>query len=148
MGVVSMQDTTLGERLKQARHERGQTQHQAAREFDVNQSTIAKWERGDRPAPEKVLQIAGYIGLAREEAWRLYEAVVGERRWHATRPPSPSRSAIAQLDDAIQRLAQERPDAAELDAWRRQLDQLKRQAFIELLSGDGFDWDVVEDAWR
>jgi transcriptional regulator with XRE-family HTH domain len=57
----------LGRRLKKARISASQTQTEAAEELGVTQQTVAAWEAGKRPAPDRLDSIADYLQMSREE---------------------------------------------------------------------------------
>ena len=61
----------IGERLKRAREARGLTQGQVAAHVELDQSTVAHWERGkSRPSPEKLDRLAPLLGVDAE--WLLF----------------------------------------------------------------------------
>ena len=61
----------IGQRLKTAREVMDLTQSQLAHSANVDQSTLAHWERGKtRPSPEKVALMAPVLGVSEE--WLLY----------------------------------------------------------------------------
>lgn len=61
----------IGQRLKTAREMVDLTQSELAQSANVDQSTLAHWERGKtRPSPEKVALMAPVLGVSEE--WLLY----------------------------------------------------------------------------
>ncbi len=61
----------IGQRLKQAREAQDLTQSTLAQAANVDQSTLAHWERGKtKPSPEKVALMAPVLGVGEE--WLLY----------------------------------------------------------------------------
>ena len=61
----------IAERLKRAREARGLTQGQVAARVELDQSTVAHWERGkSRPSPEKLDRLAPLLGVDAE--WLLF----------------------------------------------------------------------------
>lgn len=65
-------ELTIGELIRRTRRNRDMNQELAARELKVNQSTVAKWERGDRPRPEKLNAIAKFVGMPLPQVLQLY----------------------------------------------------------------------------
>jgi transcriptional regulator with XRE-family HTH domain len=62
---------SLGELLRRTRRARGQSQQDVADLFGVNQSTVAKWERGDPPAVERIGGIAEYLERPKAEVMAM-----------------------------------------------------------------------------
>lgn len=54
---------TAGEMLRRRRRELRDTQDAAARRLGVNQSTVSKWERGERISWDHVADVAEYLGV-------------------------------------------------------------------------------------
>lgn len=54
---------TAGELMRRRRRELGHTQADAARSIGVNQSTVSKWERGDRIGWDHAANVAAYLGI-------------------------------------------------------------------------------------
>jgi phage repressor protein C with HTH and peptisase S24 domain len=68
----------IGQRLKHAREEAELTQTALADTANVDQSTLAHWERGKtRPSPDKVALMAPALGVSEE--WLLYGRGKGPR---------------------------------------------------------------------
>lgn len=57
-----MTEQSIGDMIRRVRRERGLTQDQAAAQLGVHQATVAKWERGDRVASERIPAIAEWLG--------------------------------------------------------------------------------------
>jgi len=77
--------TSLGERIKLIRRERGLTLAQVADELDVSKPTVWAWEKGKaRPLPERMEAIAAALGVSvsalREDDDGSRSAVVEECR--------------------------------------------------------------------
>ena len=62
---------SLSSLLREARHKKKHTQEQASEVFGVNQSTIAKWEKGAKIGDEHIDTVAKYIGIPPEDALLL-----------------------------------------------------------------------------
>jgi DNA-binding XRE family transcriptional regulator len=54
---------TAGEMLRRRRRELNDTQATAAQRLGVNQSTVSKWERGERIGWDHVADVADYLGI-------------------------------------------------------------------------------------
>lgn len=67
-----MAEVTIGELIRRKRRARSLNQADVGRRFDVNQSTIAKWERGTRPSTEHLAGIATFLDLPLSEVLALY----------------------------------------------------------------------------
>lgn len=62
----------FGARLRRERNRRGENQAQAAARFNVGQSSYHRWESGEAiPAPERLGDIAEYLGVDVKELWHL-----------------------------------------------------------------------------
>lgn len=55
---------TAGEMLRRRRRELHDTQAAAAQRLGVNQSTVSKWERGERIGWDRIADVAEYLGIA------------------------------------------------------------------------------------
>lgn len=62
LSTRSSDEPTIGERLRRYRRRNALTQAESADWLDVDQSTVAKWERGDRMDLRHVKAIAEWIG--------------------------------------------------------------------------------------
>ena len=111
-------ELTIGELIRRTRRNHttevdGRAIHMnqelAARELHVNQSTVAKWESGQRPAPEKLPLIARFVGMPLPQLLQLY---------HGTRDGGYAASleeinarltslhaAVSQIPDLVARIA-------------------------------------------
>lgn len=62
---------TLGEVIRRRRRRLGLNQTQVGVVFGVDQSTVARWERGDRISPERLEKVAQWLELPMELVMRL-----------------------------------------------------------------------------
>ena len=58
------QTVMAGELLRRHRRHRHQSQAEAALDIGVNQSTVSKWERGDRIGWDHTADVATYLGIS------------------------------------------------------------------------------------
>lgn len=67
-----MAEVTIGELIRRKRKARSLNQADVAETFGVNQSTIAKWERGTRPGTEHLPRVASFLDLPLSEVRARY----------------------------------------------------------------------------
>mgnify|MGYP000005729593 CR=1 FL=1 len=107
-------ELTIGEMIRRTRRNRDMNQELAARELKVNQSTVAKWERGDRPRPEKLGAIAKFVGMPLPQLLQLY---------HGTKDPGYA----ASLDEINGRLSHLQEQVASIPALVARIERLEAQ---------------------
>lgn len=91
-----VQQITLGEMVRRKRRSEGKLSQAAVGAlFGVDQSTVAKWERGDPIAVHRLDQVGHWLGLTFEEAYRLSRG---------TPLPMPGGSTEKLLADMTQRV--------------------------------------------
>ena len=77
---------SLGELLRRKRRSVGLNQQGLADRLAVNQSTVAKWERGDRPAPDKLAALAAFLDLPLSRVLALHHGAADAEPDHAVAP--------------------------------------------------------------
>lgn len=61
--IVRKRDTTLGERIREARNEARLSTSKLARELDVDARTVARWQSGESvPSVVRLTEIARVLG--------------------------------------------------------------------------------------
>lgn len=111
-------ELTLGELIRRTRRNRDINQELAGRELKVNQSTVAKWERGDRPAPEKLPLIARFIDMPLPQVLQLYH---GTRDMGYAATVAEINARLADLHTLVSTLA---PLVQRVEALERHVSEL------------------------
>lgn len=65
--LIDSSDFESGKRIKELRAEKGLTMEEFGKLFNVNKSTVLRWEKGGVEKPSMVKQIAVYFGISK--AW-------------------------------------------------------------------------------
>ncbi len=63
---------TLGEMIRRQRKGLGLNQQDLGETFGVNQSSVAKWERGTKPAPAQLPALAKFLQVPLAEVLSIY----------------------------------------------------------------------------
>ena len=99
-------DTTLGERVAEARESRGLTLEQAAQRMAVKTGTLKSWEAGKtQPRPNKLQMLAGVLGVP--FSWLLEGGPEYD-------PISDGQSRLAQLENKVERMRQLQVELSQL----------------------------------
>ncbi len=69
-----MAEAKIGELIRRKRRDNRMNQVDAAAILGINQSTVAKWERGDRIAADRLPSLARFLGMPLAELLPLYHA--------------------------------------------------------------------------
>ncbi len=67
-----MASVTIGEMIRRKRKDLGLNQHDLGETFGVNQSSVAKWERGTKPAPAQLPALAKFLRVPLQELLSIY----------------------------------------------------------------------------
>lgn len=116
-------DRPRGSRFAQARKTARLTLDKVAGHFEVNRSTVLRWERGADPKKVDANEIAALYGV--RAAWLMHDdgPMRGEAAFAATRAPEPARSksepklAIAHVEGILARARASQAERAA--AWAR-----------------------------
>ncbi len=96
---MSATSLTPGERIRRERKSCGLTQTQLAMQVSVNQSTVAKWERGGMPERQNLDALAQALGIPVRELVELYFSVDGTTSEDGPSPVSPPKAKAGVLND-------------------------------------------------
>lgn len=96
--ATALPPNNLGSAIRRRRQELGYSQQLLATELGVNQSTVAKWERGDTMKPHHLVLVARFLNMSTAEAMaRFLGENEGEIQWR--REISEKQAALeAELD--------------------------------------------------
>lgn len=84
--MTAERDDTIGSMLRRRRHELNLKQDDVAKMLGVNQSTVAKYERGDRIGADRLDKVAEFLGLDFDDVLRIYHGFSAEGAEPASDP--------------------------------------------------------------
>lgn len=102
-------DAVIGELVRRKRRGLGMNQQDLGDYFGINQSSVAKWERGARPAARHLPKIAKFLEVPLEEMLSLYhdapEASVSDDIEHIKLIVESMDRRLSELTHLVQSLA-------------------------------------------
>lgn len=102
--TISKPNVSLGDLLRRRRLEHDHTQTHVAEILGVNQSTVAKYERGDGIGPERLARIADYLDMEFSEVLSIYHGFA-DGAGRSVEPEEALESQVEELTRVVRDLS-------------------------------------------
>lgn len=101
--TTAAREETIGTMLRRRRHELDLTQDDVGKTLGVNQSTVAKYERGDRVGSDRLDKVADFLGLEFDDVLRIYHGFTAD----VDVPVDPRDAQMSALTEQVATLSEQ-----------------------------------------